>query len=395
MAFRILLVFFFALVTINLEIVPGVAKANPIEKGLLLVCGLAFLATRRINGVNLLLLGLLGFATFVAAAATGYSGFETGRYLRGLVSLVVPWLFLAAEPTTRDRDLLIRIFSWLPLCIIGLGAIYSAAGLHPLWHTDFLGAPRLQGSTIPAGLGSVCFVGTFAAMLGAALNGGRLHFGLAALNFVILILSAARMSLALSLVLCATVYLTMMRKNPVSLLAMAVAGPVVAIGMLFTIGQPLLTRFESQSTSGRDLIWDYLAAWLDKFPAFGVGLGHQIVLLPEDIMQKTGTIAAHNEYLRLAVETGYFGVTAIFGCLALMCLNIWCSPRVAYRPVFLVACLTFFVYCWTDNAISSTNIPFVLVLASFAFARREGAAAIPSPVPAAAVAHRGWKHEGA
>lgn len=379
MAFRLLLLLFFALVAINLEIVPGVAKANPIEKGVLLICGMAFLATRRIDPRNLLLVALLVFATFVSAVGTAYAGFEFDRYLRGLVSLVVPWLFLAAAPSERDRDFLIAVLAWMPPAVVAIGALYAAAGLHPLWHTDFLGAPRLQGSSIPAGLGSIGYVGAFAAMLGVAFRRGRLYPWLVALNLVILLLSAARMPLALALVLCATVYLTMIRKSPAGLLAAAIAGPVLAAGMLLTIGKPLLTRFESQSTSGRDMIWDYLDAWLDRFPAFGVGLGHQIVLLPEDIMQRTGTMAAHNEYLRLAVETGYFGAVAVFGCIALMCLNIWGSPRVRFRAVFLVACLSFFVYCQTDNAISSTNIPFVLVLASFAFARPRLAGGEPQP----------------
>ncbi len=371
MAFRLSMTLFFAIVAINLHIMPGLANANPAEKGLMLLCGLVFLATRRINWVNLIIVGVLALAAFIAALSTQYSGFSFNRFVRALVSFVAPWLLLAAEPTTSDRDHLLRTLGWMPIVMVGIGAIYDAAGLSPLWHTDFLGAPRLQGSTMPSGLGTIGMLGVVACAIGFAVHGRLTFVSLGAVDFLILILSAARMSLALTLLVCAAVYFAMVRKSAGTLVLTIVFGIVTAAGVLLTIGQPLLTRFESESLSGRSLIWEYLGTWLDKYPAFGVGLGHQILLLPEHVMQQTGTMAAHNEYLRLAVETGYFGAVLIFGGLVLLCLNLWASLRVNFQFAFLAACIAFFIYCRTDNAISSSFTPFLLVLASFAFARRD------------------------
>lgn len=375
MIFRTLISLYLLLVIANLEALTGAANTNPIEKGALLVCALVFVTTRKINLTNTGLVLVIVLATLVSAAGTQYPDFGFDRYFRGLVSLVTPFLLLCAEPTRRDSERLTLILAFAPLAVMLTGALYQIGGIHPLWYTDFLTATRLQGSLSPAGLGSVCYVGTIAAVLRAALAPHQTYrwLGLAAVNAAILVLSAARMPLALTALVCVTVYLTMINPHVTGIIAAIMAGIPVAATILLLFGDALLARFESQSLSGRDLIWQYLEAALAEYPAFGVGIGHQILLLPERVMTLTATMAAHNEYLRVAVETGYPGAVLIFCAIALICLNIWRSARVGRNVAFLVICASFFLYCATDNALSSGVAPLALVLASFAFPRRRQA----------------------
>lgn len=370
MIFRTLISFYLLVIIVNLEGLTG-ANTNPIEKGLLLICSLVFVMTRRIYVANIGLALALVAATVISAVGTQYSGFGLDRYFRGLISLVTPFLLLCAEPTEKDSKRLLLIFAWAPLVAMVLGVMYQVAGIRAIWYTDFLTATRLQGSLSPAGLGSLCYLGAIAATLKAAADRRRLYIwlGLAAVNCVILVLSAARMPLALTVLVCAVIYLTMVNPNVSGMLTAALAGIPAAAVVMLVFGQSLLARFESESLSGRELLWQYLEIALADHPVFGVGIGHQILLLPERLKTLTTTMAAHNEYLRIAVETGYVGAVIIFGAIALMCLNICRLSRVSHRFAFLAICVSFFIFCKTDNAISSSITPFALVLASFAFPR--------------------------
>jgi len=370
MIFRTLLSFYLLVIILNLEGLTG-ANTNPIEKGLLLIVSLVFVMTRRLNITNLGLVFVLVGATILSAVGTQYEGFGLNRYFRGLISLVTPFLLLCAEPTEKDSRRLILLLALSPLAAMILGVMYQAAGVRAIWYTDFLTATRLQGSLSPAGLGSICYIGAIAATLQAAIDRRRLYLwlGLAAINGVILVLSAARMPLALTVLVCAVIYLTMVNPNVSGILMGVLAGIPAAAVVLLVFGQSLLARFESESLSGRELLWQHLEVALAYNPIFGVGIGHQILLIPERLKTLTTTMAAHNEYLRVAVETGYVGAAIIFMTIALMCLNICRQSRVGHRMAFLAICVSFFIFCRTDNAISSSITPFALVLASFAFPR--------------------------
>jgi O-antigen ligase len=80
-------------------------------------------------------------------------------------------------------------------------------------------------------------------------------------------------------------------------------------------------------------------------------------------MIKTATFAAHNEYLRLTVETGYVGITIIMGLLLALFAYIFITRKNCQNPVYLTIVASFFVYSYTDNVISSNTSIFVLFMA--------------------------------
>jgi O-antigen ligase len=371
-AFHVLITIYLAIIVLNLDIISPIGNSTPIEKGLLLLCGVVFLLGRKVNLAVLALIGVMALTTMVTAMGTDFYGFSTDRYLRGLISLLTPWLLLAGDPTEEDRDLLIKLFAWMPLADLAVGGLYAVLHLHELRHTDFLGVSRLQGSSIPAGLGSICYVGAFAASIGWAQTRSWRYLALLGVNLVILLLTAARAPFFLAMLAIAAVYLTLYRHTMTSFVATLLGGPAVGIAAFLLVGASLLARFSSNSLSGREMIWQALRDVLRAYPTFGIGLGHQILVVPEQVTKLTTTIAAHDEYLRIAVECGYAGAAIIFACLIAICINIWLSKRVGMHPVFLLAAATFFIYCNSDNAISSSVTSFIIIVAAFAFPVKSG-----------------------
>lgn len=364
-------------VGINFAAIFHFESANQLEKFLSFGVGFLFLMTRKLRVDILIIIALILLTTVVMALFSTYLGLGLGRFLRAAFSLGATFLLLAGEPTKKDRDLVIRMLTALPIIMVGLGIVYNIVGVRTLFYTDFLGASRLQGTSIPAGLGTAGYLGAVAAMLGAAMINKWKYLPLAFINLIILALSAARMPLALATAIAGVIYFTMVNRSFIArFVSVSTVVPLVGVFVVL-FGESLLTRFESDSLSGRDLIWTALQVVLDQYPLAGIGLGHQILVVPGDVMFFAATMAAHNEYLRLAVETGYIGATIIFALLGLMCTLIWLRPQVRKSFVFILMCLSFFVYCRTDNAISSTMTPLMLVLASFAFSCRLAA---PKPV---------------
>lgn len=369
MLFRYALTFFILFVGVGVDNFVHI-DSNPVEKSMLFGLGMLFLFTRKVRWDVLILIVLMLLMTLISAFLSSYYNLSFNRYVRSVFSLSATFLLLAGTPTEKDRNTMIRLLTALPIIMVVMGSIYEVVGIRTLFYVDFLGAPRLQGSSIPAGLGTAGYLGSVAAMLGAAFLNKKIYLPLAFVNLIILVLSAARMPLALSVAICGYVYFVMVNRS--FLMRAASVGAVIpaAAGFVLLFGESILTRFGSESLSGRDLIWDALQRVADAYPYFGIGLGHQILVIPGDVAFLAQTMAAHNEYLRVTVETGYVGATVIFALIALMCVAIWLRPATGRNFAFVLMCVSFFVYCRTDNAISSTTTPFMLALASFVFSAR-------------------------
>ncbi|MBB3659240.1 O-antigen ligase [Rhizobium sp. BK650] len=368
MIFRFFLGLYFAVILINLQSIGLVSSANQIEKSLLFVAGLAFVLTRKVDRFNVICVTLIMLTTVACAFLTSYNQFDLGRYFKSAFSLLSIFMLLLGIPLERDRTFLLRLCAWTPVVCVGLGILYNAAGIHTLWYTDFLGVTRLQAASIPAGLGSFGYIGSVAAILCAVFFDKR-YFALTITNLVILLLSAARMPLALALGICLVVYFSFYARSLVQAYLSVFALVIVGASAFFSVGTGILNRFESNSLSGRDLLWEALDQVLNQYPWFGIGLGHQITVVPDEVMVKAATIAAHNEYLRVALETGYIGACLIFSIMALIFVRYLYLFAAARSLMYISLVASFFIYCKTDNAISSGVTPFILVLAVFNFAR--------------------------
>jgi hypothetical protein len=365
MIFRALSALILLLSAANLRFALNIDNANSLDKTVLLAAGVCFVLGRRPVAQNPFLLALMAGVTLLAALMSHNPDFSWDRYSRGLASLIAPFLFLVAEPTKRDRDFVLQAFAFLPLLWLVVGIFYSVAGIQPLWYSG-----RLPGSGIPAGMGGAAYIGIFAAMLCIGLN-FRGYAVVAVLNGVLLLLSGARMPIAVATIVAAATYSYAIRRITFMRMAAMAIVPLIGLLGLSLVSDRLLSRVASSSLSGRDLIGAAMDRLHAQYPLFGMGLGHSILSVPHAVTRDTGTVAAHNEYLRLAVECGDIGMVLIFAIIAVMCLNIWKSARVSFSPVFLAPVLAFAIYSATDNTISSGIAPLAIFMASLYFATAE------------------------
>jgi len=347
---------------------------NIVQKSLIILSGIALMATRPMHRGVVVLIGAIVVVTLICAIGTDFPGFEWRLYIGGVVSVVAPFILLTAQPDAKDRQLGLIIFALLPPLMTALGAIYQLAGIAPLFEADPQAGTRLSGSQGPAYLAAACFTGTFAALELAE----RRHIGYGALllvDIIILVLAGGRMALAMAVLICGLDYLRSFRRVPLLKVFVPIWFMVVAGIALAFFGEDNLRHLGSTSLSNRDLIWAALNRHLHAHPWFGVGLGNQQVLVPASLTGKTSTFASHNEYLRIAVELGYPGAILFFLLTVGIFLMVWNSAWVRRDSMFLICAVAFYVYGITDNTFSVPQAYFILTAASFACQRGQIAAA--------------------
>ncbi len=122
--------------------------------------------------------------------------------------------------------------------------------------------------------------------------------------------------------------------------------------------------------SGRALIWRYFLEAIDVNVWFGRGIGTGAMLLVDD--DRVSSAAAHNEYIRLLVDAGIFGlVVFIVGFVLWIRSNLrWMNRDERVLMISFVVALA--LYSLTDNTLTSppTLVMFFAIALLFARARQ-------------------------
>ncbi|MCB8874141.1 hypothetical protein [Acidisoma silvae] len=119
------------------------------------------------------------------------------------------------------------------------------------------------------------------------------------------------------------------------------------------------------------LIWSVYEAAVLRSPWLGWGLGTDKVLVPVGTLlwRLLGTNAAHDEYLRIAVEGGTLGLALL---ILLFILWLRHSARRLPRPeawVMRLVFLAFALHAATDNTLIATTASLMFAWVSAVFAR--------------------------
>jgi hypothetical protein len=352
---------------------------NILQKALIILSGVAMIATRPVHRTVVLLIGALLALTFLCALGTDYPWFQWRLYIGGAVSVIAPFILLSAEPNPGDRRLGLIILAALPPLMTLVGIVYQLAGIAELFGYDPQSGTRLSASQGPAYLAAAAFTASFAALELAE----RRHLGYVALLFldlVILVLAGGRMALAAAVLICGIDYLRSFRRFPLTKIFVPIWVILCGGALLLAFGEDNLKHLGSTTLSNRDLIWAAMDRHLRAHPWFGVGLGNEQLLVPESLIGKTSTFATHNEYLRIAVELGYPGAVIFYLLTLGIFLAVWNSAWVRRDPMFLVCAAGFYMYGLTDNTLSVPQAFLIMTAASFACER--GAPAGPRAAPA-------------
>ena len=153
--------------------------------------------------------------------------------------------------------------------------------------------------------------------------------------------------------------------------AAVVLGPLLILALdRFMGGDAGATNF-----SGRDVIWPYFLDAIENRPLFGYGLGAgKLIVNPEDPqIRLIRSNAAHNEYLRLAVDAGIIGCTLIFASIIAWVWGGTRGVRPSDRLVLRCALVAALLHSGFDNTLiaSTAVIQFTWFAAALARARME------------------------
>ncbi len=359
--------FFFIL---NFEEVFAVDQAVVISKAFLLASAFAAVLTRRLR-FGVFLLSCTAILILVASALmTSFPGFNWLVWIRASNQVIVPLLLLSVTPARGDRDIMLRTSAFSPLFCVAVGCVYQVTGLGSVFGVDYENhVPRLQGSLEPAFLASITLVAALSA-LALTQHVNKNYMKLFFVNCFILLLTAARMPLALTTLICGYYFVFELKVQPVKKWLVALMSGLGAAIFLVTAGQAIIQRFTTAGSSGRDVLWQYYHLIIERYWDFGVGFGHSTLLVPHQISAKIGgVVAAHNEYLRFAAELGVMPAVAMLVVFLWIVVLIWFSSGPT-NFLFPIAALGFLIFCYTDNAVSSpTNYP-LLIIAAYALDRR-------------------------
>lgn len=297
--------------------------------------------------------------------------------VRSFVGSTAPFILAFAAAPRHVWSGLCKAVIAVPLISAGAGIVTGLIGLYPAFDQSW----RFQGVHSPPFLAGFCITAVFAATL-EYLRSFRLRWlvlGGAALG--VLFASQARgptgaaiLFLLLVVVLSDRRVFPMRRKVDLAmgglLPGLVVLGPLAVFAADRALGAEGYQRF-----SGRDVIWPYFLDAIEARPLFGYGLGAgKLIVDPEDpAIRLIRSNAAHNEYLRLAVDAGVIGVALIFLCIIAW---IWSGTRRASpteRLVLRCALAAALLHAAFDNTLiaSTAVIQFAWFHAAMSRARSE------------------------
>ena len=323
--------------------------------------------------------GLAFVAMFIAGLAHGlHRDLTAADSLRSLVGSVAPFAFAFSRLPPRWGRAIVRATIWIPLLSVAGGVALDLAGLRPLFVDS--GGQRLAGLGQPAFLAGLCLPAIYACLIELYREGRWRWLLLLVGNFVILAATGARAPLA-----CATAVtgltLVFVRSNAFPrhrrILPILIAAGLLPVLAAVAHDLPMVRLFhmlsgEAGDLSGRDLLWPPFerAAAASPWLGWGVGAGNAIIPPDSELARTIQSWAAHNEYLRIAVEGGQLGRGLLIAMLVLWVA--WHTRRLARtdRVIMRLGFAAFAVHAYTDNVLIATTACVFFTFATGVFARR-------------------------
>ena len=316
-------------------------------------------------------------AMFLSGLLHGlYPGLTLLSSFRSLIGSASPFFFSFIRLEQNVCRAVIWATLWGPLCAVFWSAALAALGLDHLYVLE-QGALRLGGTGEPPFLAGFALIGVYAALVACAGGTGRSAVTALFVNFIIILLTGARMPLAIASFEILLLLILQRR-----FLALAGAGALAAGALLFsgTLGFlrviDLTKLGEAANLSNRDIVWPYFwsAFWSSPIFGWGVGAGKIIIPVNSRLNEMLGTNAAHNEYLRLGAEGGAFGVALLIIFLLLWVRRHTAAMAPAQSAMVRLIFIGFSVHSATDNTMIATTSSVFFLWTSCIFANAANAA---------------------
>jgi O-antigen ligase len=315
-----------------------------------------------------------------------WPGLTVADSVRSLIGSAAPFAFSWSRLSPAWSRRVIGTVIAAPVIIIGFGGCLAAVGLRPLYSLED-GALRLGASTHPAFLAGFALISVYALLLEQVRGARGWRLAMLGADILVLLATGARAPLGLALLLTLLVAAAVPTprwswRSRVPVLLAVVAAPAAAVLAAPFLGFVRLLSLASQGNvtdlSNRTMIWPIYEAAFWRSPWFGWGTGSGKVLVPVGTLlwQLLGTNAAHDEYLRIAVEGGGLGLGLLLLLMALWLRRGTRGMAGAERAVMVLVFLAFAIHSATDNTLIATTASLMFAWASAVFARAEAEACL-------------------
>lgn len=342
---------------------------------------------RSANPVVTAYLIMLASSFVLSARLPGLSAFQS---VKSWLALILGPLLLQLPLERRARRSLGRCLMWLASASVFLGVLLHLAGARPLAFTEWwTGVTRLQGASIAPHLADLALVGLMASAVAALSRSSAIVAVLA--NFTIIVATGTRgatvagVIVVLGLVFASVGHWHQSRRAltaavlvvaGVGLAGVLARGALVARSTAFnsldlsataeTGGAAAWLESPGFNTSGRLGAWVFFWQVAEENLVFGRGMGAATVANQGQL--HAAFRVPHNEYLRLVVDAGLFGLVIALAAYVLVFRRVLraCSQGRSGRVVLLAAMLAFAAEAAVGNPLATPqfSVPFWLLLAN-------------------------------
>lgn len=350
--FRFFFAFSMVITLLGMHYVFNFVNTNPLERALLIISLLfLFKINHKISIQGFLGIVLITFSIFFFGYFTSFHQFSWGRLLNAYIALIALLLFYVVQPEEEDRLYILKWISRVAPFLVAYGFFLMLFG-RSVFMQDHTGAMRYGGGTIPAYMAAAAFASSVAFAMLYRHTGNIKHFAMVFFCLICAILSGSRMP-TVCIVISALPILFLSIKKFENKVYFVLFSLIFGLALLLTVGDQLLMRFESQSSSGRDKLWDSVIMWIKFYPYTGVGYGHHPLIIPEYIKVFTKTQAVHSEYIRVVGELGYIGASIFLIGIILVFNGSFIKKN--FEDVVMVFCvlLSFALFSYSDNTLLS------------------------------------------
>lgn len=348
------------LYALNLRVVFNVDRFNPIEKSMWLLIFLTLAFGKSLSRGFYYFITLVLVLLFFLIFFVDYPSFSFSIFLFSITQIPIFFALINMKIPFENAKRIIFTFSLMPLLVVFFGFLYQILGIKAAYGIEFAtGMPRLQGTTSAAFLAGWCIAACYSSFKLYSLENRIIHLLLYVVNLFFLLLTVARFPLLVTAVVSAAIFFQA-KSNVFSArkkVLFFLFSCFFAFGLFLYFFESYSSRITNSGSSGRDLIWDYLLYEYEfYFKDWGAGFGHQYLIVPENLVALTSTVAAHNEYIRLLVELGLWG-SIFFWFLTLIYFIYVIGFRVAGSKLEATfALFIFFSFCYFDNVIATPAI---------------------------------------
>lgn len=264
----------------------------------------------------------------------------------------------------RDKLKYIFYISIMPIFSLINGIILWLLNLwNPILHID---SYRLQGANIPPHLAMLGLVGLAGGLTLYYATAKKVYLFISFIDFFIIMATVTRGAIIGATIIVFLFIIDFAKSNfrKYNHLTLEVIIILLVFSMIILIfASQIIIRSTSSAggvnTSGRLEAWKVYLDVGKNNRLFGLGLG--AVKTIEGVDVNNSFTAAHNEYLRFFVETGFVGFILIFGSFVRVFAEIFKNNMLENKKYLLIGfTLAFIIFSATDNTISAVQfwVPF-------------------------------------